>query len=310
MAAISEDKGIIIKGAYNWMPVLLNIMSKAGLKADTLTLKRRGQSALWLFSSKSRPYRIIYHLAACSAIFCVLARLRGKRMVSHWIGSDAMRYKGKLNLRRRLAIWVHQHFVDLELADSEIIQEELRAVGLETKLLRLLPQTIVGKVTALPEESRVLSYWFDDRFDFYGGPIVFALARAFPRVKFLIAQASGKGLTDIPANVQFLGYVDNIQEIYRKCTCLIRMPRHDGLGAMVLEAMAHGRYVIYNHKCPFTSFAEDFDSAKKTLEEILKKQEPNFEGVDYVKKNFSIEDEASHLRELMESTFSSTRYKD
>jgi predicted ArsR family transcriptional regulator len=81
------------------------------------------------------------------------------------------------------------------------------------------------------------------------------------------------------------------------------MPRHDGLSAMVLEAMAHGRYVIYNHNCPFTSFAWDFDSARKGLEEILNKQAPNSEGADYVKKNFSIDAEAHRLRELMGNTF-------
>jgi len=304
MASVSKNKRIIIKGGGNWLPVLLNIMGKVGLRADTLTaFKKRGQSALWLFSTKSRPYRIIYHMGGCTAIFCVLARLRGKRMVSHWIGTDAMRYQGKLNLIKRLAIWVHQHFVDLELADSEIIQEELRAVGIRTNIVRLLPQAIVGEVTALPEEPTVLSYWFDERFDFYGGQTVFNLARAFPEVKFLIVQASGKGLTEVPANVQFLGPVDNMPEIYRKCMCLVRMPRHDGLSAMVLEALANGRYVIYNHKCPFTSFAEDFDSACKALEEILCKQQPNSAGADYVKKNFNIDDEAGRLRELMENSF-------
>lgn len=306
MATTIKNKGIIIKGGGNWLPVLLNIMARVGIKADTLTaFKKRGQSTLWLFSAKSRPYGIIYHLGGCTAIFCVLARLRGKRMVSHWIGTDAMRYQGKLNLIKRLAIWVHQHLVDLELADSEIIQEELRAIGIETKLLRLLPQAIVSEVTALPEESRVLSYWFDDRFDFYGGPIIFALARAFSETEFLIVQASGKGLRDIPANVRFLGLVNNMPEIYRKCTCLIRMPRHDGLSAMVLEAMAHGRYVIYNHQVSFTNLATDYDTAYQALQEILNKREPNFAGAEYVKKNFNIEVEANHLKELMEDSFGS-----
>ena len=295
---------IIIKGASNWRPVLLNIMRKAGIKADTLpNFKRRGQSALWLFSRKSRPYRIIYHLGGCTAIFCVLARLRGKRMVSHWIGSDAMRYHGRLGLIKQLGVWVHQHLVDLQLVDSEILQDDLRAVGIETNIVRLLPQTILGEVTALPAEPTVLSYWFDERFDFYGGQTVFDLARAFPEVKFLIVQASGKGLRDIPANVQFLGFVDNMPEIYRRCTCLIRMPPHDSVAKMPLEAMARGLYVIWSVEYPFTSFARDFDSACKALEEILCKQQPNSAGADYVKKNFSIDGEARRLRELMENSF-------
>jgi len=302
MPATGEGKGIVIRGEDNWQRVLLNIMSKAGIKADTLApFRRRGQSVLWLLTKKSRPYRTIYHLSPCSAIFCVLARLWGKRTVNHWIGTDVMRYHGRLNMRKRLGIWVHRHLVDLQLADSEILQDELRAVGIETNVVRLLPQAIVAEVTALPEKPAVLSYWDDKRFDFYGGPVVFALAEAFPQVNFLVARATGKGLTKVPANVRFLGMVGNMPDIYRSCTCLIRMPHHDGLSAMVLEAMAHGRYVIYNRDCPFTSFARDFDSARKALEEILNKHTPNSAGADYVKKNFSLGEQAFRLRQLMEN---------
>ncbi len=291
METIRKNKGIIIKGANNWQPVLLNIMNKAGIKADVMELfTRRGQSTVWLFSKKSRPYRIIYHLGGCSAIFCVLARLRGKQMVSHWIGTDAMRYHSKMNPIKRLSVWVHRHLVGLQLADSEIIQEELRSIGIESKLLRLLPEAIVGQVTPLPEQPVILSYWDDERFEFYGGDIV-------------IARATGKGLTEVPSNVQFLGLVDNMQEMYRNSTCLIRIPKHDGLSAMVLEAMANGRYVIYNHKCPCTYFAADLKSARTALEEILEKQQPNVEGADYVKKNFDIDVEANRLRELIDATF-------
>lgn len=304
MTVNPENNHIIIKGTDNWQPVLLNIMRKAGIKADVMELfTKRGQSTFWLFSKKSRPYRIIYHLGGCSAIFCVLARLRGKRMVSHWIGTDAMRYHGKITLIKRLGIWVHRHLVDLQLVDSELIQEELKSVGIETNLLRLLPKTIIGQVTPLPDKPVVLSYWDDERFEFYGGNIVIALAKAFTDAKFVILRATGKGLVDIPQNVQFLGMVDNMQEIYQNSTCLIRMPEHDGLSAMVLEAIANGRYVIYNQKCPFTSFAADFDSACKTLEEIICEKEPNIAGSNYIKKNFSIDAEAMRLQKLMEDSF-------
>jgi len=304
MAIADKNKGIIIKGNDNWRPVLLNIMAKAGIGADSMELfTRRGQSTIWLFSRKSSPYRIIYHLGGCGALFCILARLRGKRIVSHWIGTDIMHYQRKFTLAKRLSIWVLRHFVDLQLADSEIIQEELRGLGIETHLLRLLPQAIVAEVSPLPEKPAVLSYWDDTRFGFYGGPIVFALARAFPEVKFFIARATGKDLSDVPANVQFLGLAKDMPKIYRESTCFIRLPEHDGLSAMVLEAMANGRYVIYNKKCPFASYATDFDSARKALGEILRIRRPNTEGAAYIKRTFNIEGEAVRLRELMEQAF-------
>ncbi|HPS56326.1 MAG TPA: hypothetical protein PLP05_12075 [Sedimentisphaerales bacterium] len=305
MATANENAHIIIKGSDNWQPVLLNIMHKAGIRADVMEhFTRRGQSTLWLFSKKSRPYKIIYHLGGSSALFCILARLRGKQIVSHWIGTDVMRYHGKMNPFKHLGVWVHQHLVGIQLADSEIIQDELRGIGIESNLLRLLPEAIIGHITPLPEQPVILSYWDDQRFDFYGGDIVMLLAKAFPEVKFVILRATGKGLENVPPNVQFSGLIDNVSEIYRSSTCLIRIPKHDGLSAMVLEAMANGRYVIYNKKCPFTSFANDFDSARKSLENILREQQPNIEGAEYVKKNFNIDSEANRLRKLMNETFS------
>jgi glycosyltransferase involved in cell wall biosynthesis len=306
MTAVRASKGIIIEGRNpNWHPVLLNIMNKAGIKADTLPSLKQREFILWLFSKKSCDYKIIYCFGGITPIFYILARLRGKRIISHWIGSDAMCYQGRVNLRKRFSIWVHQHFVNLALADSERVQEELRSVGIETKLLRLLPQAIVGEVKALPEKPTVLSYWSNERFDFYNGQTFLALAKAFPEVNFVVAKADGKGLQNIPSNVQFLGLVDNnkMSHIYQNCTCLLRMPQHDGLSAMVLEAMAHGRYVIYNYKFPFTYFAKDFGSAAKALREIINKRELNFEGFDYVKNNYSIDSEANCLRGLMEDVF-------
>jgi len=278
-------------------------MSLAGIHADTLSFRKRGQAALWLFRKISRQYHIIYHLSGCSAPFCLLARLCGKRMICHWTGSDTLRFQGKRSLFRRMGIWVQRNLVDLQMADSEIIQKELKEVGIEAHLLRLLPKTILGKITDLPEQPVVLSYWNDKRFDFYNGPLVFKLAEDYPKVKFLIALATGKDLTQVPKNVHFLGQVSNMSDIYHKCTCLVRMPRHDGLSAMVLEAMAHGRYVIYNQKCLYTNFAEDYNSARQALEKILRKTQPNFEGAEYVGQNFNTEREALELRRLLEFAF-------
>ena len=48
---ISNRKGIIIKGADNWQPVLLNMMAKVGIRADVIELfTRRGQSTVWEIS--------------------------------------------------------------------------------------------------------------------------------------------------------------------------------------------------------------------------------------------------------------------
>lgn len=300
MAKIVKNKAIAVHGCDNWHPVLFNIAARAGVKLKSLPLFRNlRQFACWLLSKESKPYGYIYHIGGSCSSFCLLGRLLGKRMIVHWIGSDVIRYQGRLNLRKRLGLWVHRNLVDLVLVDSEIIQTELKEIGIESHLLRLLPKAMVGEVTALPKEPAVLSYWSDDKFDFYRGDLLFALAQAFPHVTFLIAKATGRGLKGVPPNVKLLGLVENMPQLYKQCTCLIRLPRHDGLSAMVLEVLAYGRYVIYSYRFPHTSFAKDFDSAREALEEILRKNEPNTDGANHVRENFSIDKEATRFRELI-----------
>ena len=303
MAKAVKNKGIAVHGCENWQPVLLNIAARGGVELKCLpSFQNLRQFACWLLSKESKSYGFIYYIGGRCSSFCLLGRLLGKRMIVHWIGSDVIQYQGRLNLRKHLGLWIHRNLVDLVLADSEIVQEELKEIGIDSHLLRLLPKAMSGQVTALPEEPMVLSYWSDDRFDFYRGNVVFALAQTFPQVTFLIAKATGRGLKEVPSNVKLLGLVENMPQLYKKCTCLVRVPRHDGLSAMVLEALAYGRYVIYSYRFPHTSFASSFDSARVALEDILRKDEPNVAGANHVQENFSIDKEAACLRELFEGT--------
>lgn len=295
-----DDSKIVIKGADNWFGVLLNMMQKTGIKAETVVFRRRGEGLLWLLGKGGRKYDIIYHLSAGSALFCIVAKLRGSLVVNHWIGSDMCRYHGPFSLHKRISTLIQNTFVDLHLSDSEIIQDELLRIGIKSELVRLLPESLIGEVCQLPSEPTVLAYWMDSRFEFYGGPLVLQLAEEFPEVKFIIVRATGSGLKHKPANVEFLGFVTNMPDIYKKCDCLIRMPEHDGLSAMVLETMSRGRYVIYNKQLPFTHFANDYESARKALKEILAKKNPNIDGAVFVRENFDVAREAVRLRELLE----------
>ncbi len=79
---------------------------------------------------------------------------------------------------------------------------------------------------------------------------------------------------------------------------LIRLPEHDSLSAMVLEALARGRYVIYSEEFPFTETAGNFDEARDALARLLANRQPNYSGAEYVRRNYSLDEQAERLREI------------
>ena len=223
--------------------------------------------------------------------------LARKPVLHHWIGTDVLSFQnGKATtgwrgyINRRAAHRWFKHYV----ADSSYLADELKGMAISASVVRLLPARIEAEVEPMPHEFTVLSYWPDSRKEFYGGDIVLQLAKEMPHVKFNITGALGAEDEALP-NVVYLGFHENIEEIYRESSALIRLPEHDSVSAMVLEMLARGRYVIYNKRIPGCVFAKNYEETKKSLQNIMLKKEPNTEGANYVKKEYSIMNEAKKL---------------
>lgn len=60
-------------------------------------------------------------------------------------------------------------------------------------------------------------------------------------------------LRDCPDNVHFLGWRDDMVEVYKNSTVVLRLAEHDALGCTVVEGLAMARHVIYNYPVPFTT---------------------------------------------------------
>jgi hypothetical protein len=200
--------------------------------------------------------------------------------------------------RRGPAHWLRQRvaerIVAVHLADSPDLADELRSVGLQATVCRLLPSSIEAEVIPLPGVFRVLSYWFDDRRSFYGGDTIIELARRMPDVEFLIAGAFGKGAV-APANVRFLGRVTDMDPIYAQTSVFLRLPKHDSLSVMVLEALARGRYVIYNKNFPHCLRADSLEQVQQALNDVRCRRSSNLEGADFVKQSFRLDEQAQVL---------------
>jgi glycosyltransferase involved in cell wall biosynthesis len=193
-----------------------------------------------------------------------LLRFGRHPVVMHWVGSDvthalAVAERGRLSARlvRRPVHW----------AEAPWTAEELRPLGIEADVVPLAPARL-PEAAPLPADFTVLSYLAEPRPDFYGRAAVLDLARALPEAHVLIAGSEGRGW-EAPANVEFLGWQREMAPIYVRSSVLVRLPMHDGLSFMVLEALAAGRHVIWNHPLVGVLEAPDARAAGHQLGVLL-----------------------------------------
>lgn len=226
-------------------------------------------------------------------IFEVCKTLR-RRVVKHWVGSDV--------LRAREPEVVEQHATGLveDWAVSGRLVEELAQAGIKAKQL---PLSSVGEVEVRPMPPpplTALSYLPNTKFEFYGGDVVLSLAERFSDVEFLVVGGDGGGRA-APKNVKFLGYRKDMAAIYARSHVLLRLPRHDGLSFMVLEALNYGREVIWNQPFESARLAHTENEAAahlRDLREKLQKGEllPNISGKEHVLARYSGDSARSAIR--------------
>jgi hypothetical protein len=193
---------------------------------------------IYLIGGDLRPNRF-YHLAL---------RLK-KKLVFHWVGTDILEMKAWRGMGRKFSsLLVNKvfHWTEVKWTAAELVE-----LGLISKVVPLSPAVFPGEVKALPEKFVVLTYLPPGKPEFYGERTIVKLAERFPEIIFLaVATPTTNRNTEWPSNLIPVGWVDDMAELYREITLLIRLTQHDGLSFMVLEALANGRHVIWGY--PFT----------------------------------------------------------
>jgi glycosyltransferase involved in cell wall biosynthesis len=77
------------------------------------------------------------------------------------------------------------------------------------------------------------------------------VARRLPDIRFDVVGGDRDPAWMAPANVHWHGWVAEMAQAYAAATVVVRIPRHDGLGASMVEGLLNGRHVIYIHEVPF-----------------------------------------------------------
>jgi glycosyltransferase involved in cell wall biosynthesis len=288
-----STRRVAVGGLPYFGRMLASLLSGPGWEFHYVELPRRNPGA-WA--------RALATIARADAVYLVggqierrsrpdwLALAVRRPIVMHWVGSDvsyaldvARKGRGSSRLAGRPVHW----------AEVEWTAAELEPLDIKADVVPLTSARLRTAQMPLPESFTVLTYLPPARPEFYGRSRVFRIAARLPNVRFLVAGHAGPDAS-APPNIEFLGWVTAMDAVYARCSVLLRLTDHDGLSFMVLEALAAGRYAIWNHPLSGVIEAGDESEALAALQDLQARQRrgelgPNDCGREAVLRRYAAE---------------------
>lgn len=168
----------------------------------------------------------------------------------YWMGTDAMQSVADVQSGAARLGPLGRTKGDLHIAPSPWLAEELKGIDITATVVKVpWPYKPPTAPPPMPPAFSVLTYLPRERFEFYGGHLVLEAASRAPDVRFVVVGADGAGMPS-PPNVEWDGWIPDLAEHYARSSVLVRVPEHDGLGTMVIEALFNARHVIYSYPLP------------------------------------------------------------
>lgn len=223
-------------------------------------------------------------------------------VIMNWVGTDVLK-----SLEAYRAGTYVQEYISSATHFCEVnwIRQELKEMGIEAKVVNFASfdrQFELKEADA--NQLTVLNYIPESRQDFYGLNEIIKAAEELPDIMFLVAGSSSSERS-IPANMKFLGWVDDMDRVYQNVHVCIRFTKHDGLSNFVLEALARGKQVIYNNHFDYCHFAANTTDLIDKLVALKTKLEQNTSlinktGAEFVSKEFNREKILSEVKQNIE----------
>lgn|SRR5208337_3752965 len=174
--------------------------------------------------------------------------LHKKRIVMHWVGSDTVDEKKEV-AEGKADPWVYHQIC--HWAESGWMVHEVQLLGLSCELVPLPSSRVPDRPSPLPREFSVLVYMPDSRRrHLYGLDRILQVAREMPHIPFELVGLLHGPIPDPPPNLRIYGRISDLVDFYRNASVVWRPVRHDGLSFMVLEALGHGRHVLWSYAFP------------------------------------------------------------
>lgn len=261
----------------------------------------------WVIRDRSRHtpgqlVRLICDLRNCDLVFSWAGRidmgrflwaarlLRAPKIVFFWCGSDVLRSQ-RLFVTGKLNSWIARH---IHWAASPTLAEEVRSMGLACEFVQASFVDVVRNPKPLPKEFSVLVFLPKmDLAHLYAWDRIVEVARALPAMRFTLVGLHRGQFLKAPPNVSVHYRMQDLTSVYENTTVLWRPVRHDaGISFMVLEALSHGRHVLYTYPVPGATQVQNAEQAKRELENIRALHESgnlplNYAGIQSVAQSYT-----------------------
>lgn len=225
-----------------------------------------------------------------------------KKLIMHWAGSDVMLAKE--------AIANNTHNPEyLEYATHLCVApwfvDELKEIGINAVLKPICSFDRNNNRIPLPDSFSVFSYIPEGSEKNYGMDRIIALAEAFPDVPVRIAGIS-KYRHKVPDNIELLGWVNNMEEQYRRSILCVRLTGHDAVSFFVLEALNNQRYVAFTYDIPPVHHIGNNSDLFRVTSTLIDKFNAgeltgNYAGQEYINREYNNERILSGITEIINS---------
>jgi hypothetical protein len=273
-SAALETRRVLVHGLAYFGDVLAEFMS--GGRWEFVYYPDSGMRNLVSMCNALRRCDLVYQIGGrlTTGKFLRMARLLGKkRIVMHWIGSDALEARAAAS-SRKAEPWILNSIH--HWADSPWIFDEVTEMGLKCEYVPLPSTQIPGNLAPLPKEFTVLVYVPSvQSAELYGLDKILEAARALPSVRFNLVGLRDGRLNSLPRNIQLHERIPDLTEYYKAATVVWRPTRHDGLSWMVCEALGHGRHVLWSYPFPGCTQVQSTAHAVEEIGRLLHKHREN-----------------------------------
>lgn len=263
-------------------------------------LESYGKTATYLYESKRNKLirRLCYikQISNCDCLYFVggidgsnlllkAAELMEKKIVIHWIGTDVY------NLLHNNSYLSEYPKNIIHLSGSKLLHDELEKCGISSSIVPIVPFNMDFTISKMPENHAALIYLPSGKEAFYGVDLIKKLAEAHKDILFHIVANDYCAELDFP-NVVFHGRLnlDEMSQLYDQISVLIRLPEHDGLSMMIIEALIKGKTVLYKYEHPYTitPASMKFEDVERSFAKILdSKPKINKEASDFIQEYYS-----------------------
>ena len=246
--------------------------------------------------------RLLRDLPACDLVFNWGGRidmgrflwaarsLRAPKVVFFWCGSDVLRAQ-KILAKKTVEPWIARQ---THWAASPTLAQEVRALGLRCEYVQASFVEVVQHPKPLPREFSVLVFLpRADLAELYGWDHIMEVAKGLPDVRFTLIGLHPGQHVETPSNMRVHPRTSDMAPVYQEATVLWRPVRHDaGISFMVLEALSHGRHVVYTSPIAGAVQLADAEAAKRHFEYLRKLHDAgnlplNFAGIQAVARTYS-----------------------